>query len=264
MFDPWILNRSRWKKRLVHWLFEDANFRKVNLWRALTTKEAAQIREAGIKAPIVVTPNGLRLEDYTKPTDPTAPIETPLVPALKKTGPRLLFLGRIHPKKGIDLLLAAWGKSRHLRKDWELVIAGPDEGGHLAQLQQLARGEQGERVIFTGPVTGGKKNALLHSADMFVLPSRSEGFPVALLEAMACELPVVATRECNCPEVGSAQSGWECDASVESMTTALQDALRASESERKARGQNGRRVVETRYALPRVASTLLEACAAHC
>jgi glycosyltransferase involved in cell wall biosynthesis len=264
-FEPWILNRSRWKKRLAHWLFEDANFRHARLWRALTSKEADQIRSHGIKAPIVVAPNGLDPAEFPKPADLNAPIETPLIKNLSKSVLRVLFLGRVHPKKGLDLLLPAWAKLSALTKDWQLVIAGPDEQGYLTQVRELARslGLQ-DQIVFTGPVTGQSKINLLHSSDLFVLPSYSEGFPVSVLEAMACGLPVIATRACNFPDIAGADAGWECDAVVDSLAEALKMALQASESERWKRGQNGRRLVETHYTWPVIIKTLQEACAAHC
>jgi glycosyltransferase involved in cell wall biosynthesis len=265
MFEPWILGRSRWKKKSVHWLFEDANFRNVRLWRALTEREAGQIRARGVTAPIVIAPNGLNLNEYSRPGQTCELVNTPLIPELKKTGLRLVFMSRIHPKKGLDLLLPAWMRMGSLRKGWELVIAGPDEGGYLTEVRQLAGPDSiRERVLFTGPVTGRAKSGLLQSADLFVLPSYSEGFPVSLLEAMACEVPVVATRACNCPEVSGAEAGWECDATLDSLTQALQQAIQCAENERLQRGRNGRRLVETRFTWPRIASILLDACNAHC
>lgn len=265
MFEPYILKRARWKKRLVHWLFENENFHSVRLWRALTGKEADQIRECGIKQPIVIAPNGLNLEDFSKPMDAASPIKTSLAENLVKTVPRLLFLGRIHPKKGFDLLLSAWAKLSSLTRDWELVIAGPDEQGYLAQVRRLASslGLQ-DRIVFTGPITGQAKNNLLHSADMFVLPSYSEGFSMSLLEAMACELPVIATHACNFPDISRTQAGWECDSVMDSLTETLKAALKTTASERRERGQNGRRLVEASYAWPTIVRQLEQACAAHC
>lgn len=265
MFEPYILGRSRWKKRLVHWLFEDANFRNVRLWRALTVKEADQIRTCGLRAPIIIAPNGLDLNEYSEPGQPATSLPTPMVPVLKKNGPRLLFMARLHPKKGLDLLLRAWSKLGAVRKDWELIIAGPDEQGYLTRVQQLA-GELAlqDQITLTGAVTGATKKALLYSADLFILPSYSEGFPVSLLEAMACGIPVVATQACNFPEVAKAEAGWECDATVESIADALRAAVLSSQSERKQRGKNARSLVEKGYSWPRIVSTLLEACAVHC
>jgi glycosyltransferase involved in cell wall biosynthesis len=264
-FEPYILRRSQWKKRLVHRLFEDANFRHVRLWRALTTAEADQIRACGNKSAIVVAPNGLNVVDYPRPGNGATAIETPLIQSFVKTKKRILFLGRIHPKKGLDLLVPVWSRLGSQRKDWELVVAGPDELNHRDQLQKLARSLGVERdILFTGTVTGSAKIALLYSADIFVLPSYSEGLPVSLLEAMACELPVVATYACNCPDVYPAGAGWPCEPRLDSVAKALQTAMQASESERKQRGSLGRQLVQRAYSWDRITSTILQACAAYC
>ncbi len=265
MFEPYILSRSRWKKQLVHWCFENANFRQVRLWRALTAKEADQIRACGIKQPIVITPNGLNLADFPEPLDMAAPIDLGSGRTLTKTTTRALFLGRIHPKKGLDLLVSAWAKLSALTRHWQLVIAGPDEIGHREQIEALAN-KLGlkDNLLFTGVVTGLAKTRLLYSSDLFILPSYSEGFSISLLEAMACKLPVIATRACNFPEISQNHGGWECDSTVESLATTLKIALETPEAERREIGRNGRRLVENRYAWTAVIRTLQDACAAHC
>jgi poly(glycerol-phosphate) alpha-glucosyltransferase len=265
MFEPYILRRSRWKKALVHRVFENANIGHVRLWRALTITEADQIRACGTKAEIVVAPNGLNLSDYARPGNALAAVETPRVKNLAKTKKRMLFLGRIHPKKGFDLLLPAWAMLGRGRKDWELVIAGPDEQNHLRRVQELAGSLGIEReVLFTGTVTGNAKIALLYSADLFVLPSYSEGLPVSLLEAMACEIPVVATHACNCPNIYPAGAGWGCEPTLDSVAEALKIAIQASESERAQRGRAGRQLVQRSYSWEQITTTILEACAANC
>lgn len=259
MFEPYIVRRSRWKKELVHWLFENANFRHACLWRALTSKEATQIRSCGIRAPIAVVPNGLNLDEFAKPQKSSQASQA------QKEKLRLLFLGRIHPKKGLDLLLAAWARLGRYHRDWELVVAGPDEQGYLAELRKLAANLGLELEIrFTGAVTGQEKITLLHSADLFVLPSYSEGFSMGLLEAMACTVPVVATEACNFPEISSRQAGWECATGLASLMQALEAGLRAGNAERQERGGNGRRLIEQSYAWPALIKQLLDACAAHC
>jgi poly(glycerol-phosphate) alpha-glucosyltransferase len=261
MFEPYILRRSRWKKRLVHRVFEDANIAHVRLWRALTPTEAGQIRACGSKSAIVVAPNGLNLSDYERPIhgDAAAQLHPP------KTRRRMLFLGRIHPKKGLDLLLPAWARLGALRKDWELVIAGPDEQDYLGQIRNLAISLGMEHEVqFPGTVTGAAKIALLYSADLFVLPSYSEGLPMSLLEAMACEIPVVATQNCNCPDIYPAGAGWGCEPTVDSVTRTLGIALQISESERTQRGRAGRDLVRRAYCWEHVSTTILEACAANC
>jgi len=266
MFEPYILQRSRWKKRLVHLLFEDRNIESVRFWRALTAKEADQIRGTGARQPIAVVPNGLDVAQFAPVGDPGRPIDTPLIEGLcKGARHRLLFLGRIHPKKGLALLIPAWSRLALGHPDWELVIAGPDEGGHLAEVRSLAASlGLADRVMFTGMVQGEAKIRLLHSADLFVLPSFSEGFPMSVLEALACGVPVVATRESNVGEVLSSGGGWECDAEAESLTRMLGQALQAGESERRDRGRAGRRRVEQHYGWPAVVAELERACRAYC
>jgi glycosyltransferase involved in cell wall biosynthesis len=265
MFEPYILKRSRWKKWLVHRLFEDRNFQDVRFWRALTATEADQIAATGARRPIVVIPNGLDVTEFGRPVDPDRPIRTPLVERLAKRSRRMLFLGRIHPKKGLMLLLPAWAKLGDQARDWELVIAGPDEGGHLQEVRDRATELGiGERVIFTGLVQGEEKVRLLHSADVFVLPSFSEGLPMSVLEALACEVPVIATRESNVGELLAEGAGWECAADVDSIAGALREAVSASESERAERGSAGRRAIEARYGWPSVVSELERASAAYC
>jgi len=265
MFEPYILKRSRWKKNLVQWLFENANFRQVRFWRALTSKEADQIRACGFGQPIVVAPNGLNPDEFPAPSDRNAPLELPLVKHLEKNALRLLFLGRLHPKKGLDILLQAWSKLSTGAHNWQLVIAGPDEQGYYAQVRSLAQSLGVlDQIIFTGPVSGATKVNLLHSADLFVLPSYSEGFSMGILEAMACGLPVVATRACNFPEISQTEAGWECDATAESLTKVLQTALLCSDSERQSRGAKGQQLIQSRYTWPTVIKTLQKACDTYC
>ena len=264
MFDPWILRRSRWKKRPVHFLFETRNMRECRLWRALTNKEADQIRGLGFKAPIVVAPNGVRLQDYDVVPSPGASPQL-LLPERVRNKRCLVFMARLHPKKGLSLLLPVWSKLAEQCKDWELVIAGPDEGGYLATVKQLIQ-ELGlaSSTTLTGTVTGGAKLELLRRADLFILPSFSEGLPVTVLEAMACRVPVIATHESNIPELETEGGGWLCHAGVVPVQETLSRALSASETERKSRGQTARTLVERRYTWPAIAATIRDGCERHC
>lgn len=264
-FEPWILNRSRWKKRLVHWLFEDANFRYVRLWRALTAKEADQIRARGIAAPIVVVPVGVDPQSFEVPYRANEPIGGELSPGTAKSRPRVLFVSRVHPKKGLDLLLPAWAALRDHTQSWELIIAGPDEGGYGATVDRMIR-EFGleDSVKRVGKVSHEEKVKWLKSADLFVLPSYSEGFSSAILEAMTTRLPVLATDACNFPELFRAGGGWECAPRVDSIMLALRAALSASDTERRERGEIGRKLLDRDYTWPQIARRLLEACSVHC
>jgi poly(glycerol-phosphate) alpha-glucosyltransferase len=265
MFEPYIRQRSRSKKRLVHWLFETANTRQVRLWRALTPREADQIRACGYRQPIVIAPNGVDLPAFAAPAHLAEIIQTPLAGRIQKNKKRLLFLARIHPKKGLDLLLHAWVCLQAFRHDWELIIAGPDENGHLEQIRQLAKSLNVDKeIIFTGTITGAAKVNLYYSADAYILPSYSEGMPMSLIEAMACARPVIATRECNLSAITLSSAGWECNAEVKSLIQTFTEALTCSDLERTQRGQHGRQLVETKYSWTATAATILQACSVHC
>jgi glycosyltransferase involved in cell wall biosynthesis len=259
MFEPWILARSKSKKQIAHALFENANFRHAGLWRALTAKEADQVRSQGITAPVTVCPNGIDLTVFDE------------VPELRRAHVRckkrreLLFLARLHPKKGLLMLLNAWARlPAGLRGEWEIVIAGPDELGHQAEVAAIA-GDLGlnAEVRFTGSVSGKAKLDVLASADAFVLPSFSEGFSVAILEALACRLPVIATHPCNFPDLAVKGGGWCVEVDEESLRKALAEMLTASDEERRERGDSGRRLVEHSYTWPHLAAMLDHACKDH-
>lgn len=258
-FEPWILQRSKMRKRLVHFLFEDKNFAAARLWRALTEKEAGQIRAQNISAPIVVAANGVDLNEFEN--DPSAP-ESASSAKIKR---RMLFLARLHPKKGLDILIPAWDAARAAAKDWELVIAGPDELNHKAEVETWIRSRKLEdSVRFVGTVSGKEKVALIHSSDAFILPSHSEGFSVAILEAMACRVPVIATHACNFPELESEGGSWLCDSTSESVAMALERAFASSDEELTSRGNRARELVEKRYTWPIISETILDACQQHC
>ena len=160
---------------------------------ALCQSEADSIRAYGLDLPVAVIPNAIHL-----------PTTTSRQPAASSQNKRLLFLGRIHPKKGLENALRAWAKARHGDDRWQFVIAGWDQEQHEAELKQicddhslayadvdagrylsqdLESGQSEASVIFTGSVFGDDKDQLLRSVDAFILPSFSEGLPMSVLEA---------------------------------------------------------------------------------
>jgi glycosyltransferase involved in cell wall biosynthesis len=109
-------------------------------------------------------------------------------------------------------------------------------------------------------VSGAEKHALLRTADLFVLPSYSEGFPMAVLEAAAHRIPVVQTDECNFPELTAAGGAWECRPERDAVVTTLRKALAADHAEREERGLRGRALVERSYSWDQIAGAVFEAC----
>ncbi|MFM8886650.1 MAG: glycosyltransferase [Chthoniobacterales bacterium] len=283
-FDPWILRRSRGKKRLARWLFEDKNIAHVRWWRAVSTKEGEQVRAAvGPDAQIHVIPNGVDLDEVDGPdaarvtsdewrvtsnggaseTGDSLPFTRYSAWVKRKRPKRLLFLSRIHAKKGLDLLLPAWGRLANEFPDWELLIVGPDEGGYQATVERMIADCGCSETCWIHPaVSGAEKHALLRTADLFVLPSYSEGFPMAVLEAAAHRIPVVQTDECNFPELTAAGGAWECRPERDAVEMTLRKALTADDAERTERGLRGRELVEKSYSWDQIAEQVLAACRA--
>ena len=292
--DAWALNNSRWKKRLASWLFKQEQLERATCFRALCTAEADAIRSYGLKQRIEIIPNGVELPEGSFKFQDLS---------LQAQGKKmLLFLGRIHPKKGLVNALRAWAEIRNSPSairdsaEWQFVIAGWDQGGHEGELKALcaelglrtamgfSRGgtecTEGQNlklnsyklkttspewadVIFLGPAFGVEKEALLRSADAFILPSFSEGLPMSVLEAWSYGLPVLMTPECNLPE------GFACKAALEirsgggsfqgsdfSFQQGLRTLLEMSDRDRSDMGMRGRRLVEEKFTWQKVAAQM--------
>lgn len=249
MLDPWAVGRSAWKKRLAGLLYEDAHLRRSACLHALCAAEAEALRGFGLDNPIAVIPNGVEL--------PRAVRNDAAEPAVARPEGRrtLLFLGRIHPKKGLVQLLHAWAAlSADLRhQPWRLVIAGWDQVGHLARLRRLAD-ELGIRgtVQFAAAQFGDAKRATFAAADAFILPSLSEGLPMAVLEAWSYGLPVIMTPACNLPEGFEHRAALRTEADPEHLVEVLRHVLRMPTEDLRAIGRRGRALVEERFTWPRI------------
>jgi len=165
----------------------------------------------------------------------------PLRPAGRR---RLLFLSRIHPKKGIDVLLRAWAGLETARPDWDLVIAGPDEVGHTAEMQGLAHRLELRRVKWLPAVHGEAKSELYRSADCFVLPTHAENFGLVIAEALAHEVPVITTRNAPWDGLRAHRCGWWVDLDETVLRQTLEEATSQSREGLFAMGTRGRAWME--------------------
>jgi poly(glycerol-phosphate) alpha-glucosyltransferase len=258
MLEPVALARSAWKKRLFRLAVEDDNLRRAACLHALNAPEARGFRALGLENPVAIVPNGVDLPPGSAQPDSGALRRR--FPALPP-GQLLLFLGRLHPKKGLLPLVDAWAQleaARSLDRDgWTLVVAGPDQVGHEAEVRRrVAERGLGARVFFAGPLHGEAKAEAFAAADAFVLPSFSEGFSVAVLEAMAYRLPVLVTRACNF-DVESPGAGLLCDPDPGSVAAGLRELMSRTPAERAAMGAAGRALVERAYTWPAIAASLV-------
>lgn len=247
MLAPAALNFSRGKKRLFWHLLQRRAYARAALWHATSNEEAQDIRDFGIAAPIAVIPNGIDL--------PPLLADHPEVAACRT----VLFLSRLHPKKNIPALLEAWRQIGAQRPDWQLVIAGPDERGYAVQLQAQVAKEAIERVQFTGPVYGPAKDALLQSADLFVLPTLSENFGIAVAEALAAGIPAIVSKGAPWPGLATERAGWWIDQGVGPLVAALLEATAMTAAERRAMGLRGREWMARDFGWGRIAQDMTSA-----
>ena len=242
--EPWSLARSRWKKRLARLWFQDRDLHQADCIHVNTYNELEGIRRFGLKQPAAVIPNGVDLAAIDAPiSGPTFDEMFPQVGGRKIC----LFLSRLHAKKGLVPLLHAWARIAGDFKDWLLVLAGPDDGGRNEALQLIdALGLQ-KSVLLTGPLFQDAKRAALAAADVFVLPSFSEGFSMAVLEAMAARLPVLLTPGCNFDAADKADAGIMVNPEPAAVADGLTALLALSDGKRREMGQRGRDLVERSY-----------------
>jgi glycosyltransferase involved in cell wall biosynthesis len=241
MLEPWALANKRLKKLVYAAIVERNNVARAACLHALTRAEAHHFICFGARSPIAVIPNGVEV-----PRTKDASLFLNHFPKLK--GKRIvLFLARLHPKKGLNLLFSAW---KALAKTWpegHLVIAGPDFEGTRAKLERLTSFYRLEhQVLFTGMLNEPMKWSALAAAQCFVLPSYSEGLSVGVLEAMGMGVPVIITEPCNMPEVQDHKAGWLIQPNLRQLTNSLDQFLRRTDLENRGLGSNGARFVASR------------------
>ncbi|MFT3917333.1 MAG: glycosyltransferase [Anaeromyxobacteraceae bacterium] len=248
--DPWALGQKRWKKRGYLWLFERRTLEAAALLHFTSEDERRTAPDPFRSLPGIVIPNCLEVDDLLG-LEREAPAPGP---------PEILMLGRIHPMKGFDVMVPALAALAARGVDARLVVAGGDEGGHRAEVEDLVRRHAvADRVRFLGSVEGEARRAAFRRAGVLAAPSHRENFGNAIAEAMAAGLPVVVS-----PRVGIASDVFEAGAGlvVPREPAPLAEALAgllADASLRAEMGRRGRELVRTRYAAPAVARATLAA-----
>ncbi len=247
MLDPWAMANSRWKKRIVWSLWERRALAAAGCLQALCPAEVEAIRALGFSGPVALIPNGVRRPEPGRTA--TAPPWSDRIPAGEKV---LLFLGRFHAKKGLAPLIEAWGQLAAAARaaGWWLVLVGQGDGGAL---QERVRREGLERILVLGPSFGAAKEACLAGAHAFVLPSFSEGLPMAALEAMSWSLPCLLSPACNLPEAFGAGAALPVTPDATNLAKPLHALLAMPEAERLQMGAAASRLMQRRYSWPQAA-----------
>lgn len=249
MLEPWSLAQSPLKKQLAMVLYQRKDLVRATCLHATAQMEAENIRALGFKNPIAVIPNGIDLSEF------------PLKLRSENNGQRtLLFLSRIHPKKGIELLVEAWSQlDRTLRADWKVEIAGNGEEAYIQTIQQLIKNKGlASEIHIIGPQFGAAKLAAYYRADVFVLPTYSENFGIVVAEALACGIPVITTQGAPWQDLETHGCGWWIPTGVEALTQTLAIAMSLPPAQLAQMGAKGRQLVEEKYSMEAVAAQMLQ------
>ena len=243
MLEPWAVRHKGAKKRLAWLLYQRSDLRRAQALHATAEPEARNLGRLKLRVPITTIANGIDM-----------PSERP---GREDGSPRTaLFMGRIYPVKGLPMLIEAWARVRP--KGWVLEIAGPDEAGHQAQVEAVVRAHGLSDVVrFVGPVAGQKKHAAFHRADLSVLSSHSESFGMAVGEALAHGLPVLATRAAPWPMLEARGCGWWVEPSVEGLAEGLQRATGHDAPTLRTMGDKGRALIAADYSWDHAAAAFI-------
>ncbi|MGD1853764.1 MAG: glycosyltransferase [Leptolyngbyaceae cyanobacterium] len=226
MLDPWALSYKAWKKRFYYQRLEQPFLNRASVIQTLSTSEAEQVAKLGYAHSIMI-PNGIH--KYKFEQLPDAELFHQKFPHLRNQR-LVLFLGRIDPKKGLDLLAPAFARVNAAFPDTRLVIAGPDSIGFMPVAQSyFAKADCLDAVTFTGMLSGSVKYAALAAADLYVSPSYSEGFSMSVLEGMAAGLPCIITENCNFPEARTAKAAYVVKTNADCIGDALLECLHNSD-----------------------------------
>jgi glycosyltransferase involved in cell wall biosynthesis len=248
MLEPWALNHKKWKKRLAWWLYQRRDLQSAAALHATADSEAHQFECLGLRKPIHIVPNGV---------DVCMNLESGMgrPGGGKKTA---LFLSRIQSKKGLPMLVEAWAKV--LPQGWQMRVVGPDEDEHRAEVESMvSKAGIVADWTFEGPLEASDKATAFASADLFILPTYSENFGIAVAEALAAGVPVITTRGAPWRGLVETGSGWWVEPTSDALATALADACTRNEGVLREMGGRGREWMLRDFTWKSVASRIIRA-----
>jgi glycosyltransferase involved in cell wall biosynthesis len=253
MLDSWSMEQKALKKKIALAICYRTIINNASCLHVLNSYEAELLAPLQTRAPYCIIPNGVFLEEIDNQMSDCSEL---LSQYSVNGAPFILFLSRLHYKKGLDYLANSFALLCKYNPDIHLVVAGPDFGAKKDFESLVSRHGLTNRVHLVGPIYGALKFSLLRAASCFCLPSRQEGFSIAILEALACALPVVISEECHFPEVNVHGAGVVTPLCVEDLANALRKVVENKEM-REQMAIAGRRLVEDNFSWIRVAEHCL-------
>ena len=248
-FSPWAMKHGSIAKRVFWPLLQHKALKKADCLHATAEAEYQDIRRLGFHQPVAIVPNGVDIR--------------PVLGSTQSGKRTLLFLGRIHVVKGLDLLLTAWKSVQDQFLDWQLRIAGSDDGyhgssGYLDQLVRQASDLGLQRVDFIGPLYGDDKFQAYHDADLYVLPSFSENFAVTVAEALSMATPAIVSKGAPWSGLNEHRAGWWIESGAAPLAQCLMEAMSLSPTQLAVMGRRGREWMERDFSWHGIGTKMAE------
>lgn len=245
MLEPWIIQRHYWRKKLpALLLYQKRAIIKANVLHATAESEKENLLKLGYNSNIEVIANGIDIDNIS----------------LKKSWKRnkqILFLSRIHVKKGIEFLIDAIAALKDILIGYTILIAGEGEENYINKLKQKVQLlELEDLIVFCGGIYGDNKWELFKQADLFILPTYSENFGIVVAESLASGTPVITTQGTPWQELTSMHCGWWTEIGIQPIVDAIKDFLQLTEKDLEKMGRNGRNLIETKYSAKKMAEDM--------
>lgn len=229
--SAWAMSHGSRFKKIFWLLLQRPALVQASCFHATAEAEYEDIRRLGFQQPVAIIPNGIDVPEFTQKE--LCDFRT------------VFFFGRLHPKKGVDILLNAWAAVMDRFPDWRLLVAGTDmgygvRGGYLEQMKALAAKLKLKRMEFVGPLYGEAKWSAYREADLFILPTHSENFGMTIAEALAAGTPAIVTKGAPWGGLEKQGAGWWIGIGTDALVSCLKEAMAQSPDELARRGMNGR------------------------
>ncbi|MDO3693628.1 glycosyltransferase [Wenyingzhuangia sp. chi5] len=243
MLEPWIMNNNPWKKRIAMFLYQKRDLKLAEAIHATCTLERDNIHKLGFNNTEKIIPNGIVLDE---------------VKDVKKTfgTKKIVFLSRIHPKKGIELLIDAWEQIQDI--GWSIEIAGDGNAEYIKNLKKDIEVKKIKGISFVGSKYGETKWDFIRSADIFILPTYSENFGIVVAEALAVGVPAITTMGTPWEELNEFHCGKWIDLSVENIKNTILELSSLSSDQLKKMGENGIELINNKYTISSVGSAIFD------
>ena len=242
MLEPYSIKRHYWTKKLLAIiLFQRKGIEISDLIHSTAYSEKDNLYNLGWNKNIHVIANCVQIDDINTKTS-------------WKRNKNILYLGRVHPKKGINFLIEAVAQLKDEITEYKITIAGPGEDSYVAELKAFAKKNGVVQMFeFVGHVFGSEKWPYYQKADLFILPSYSENFGIVVPEALASGIPVITTSGTPWMELNDLNCGWCIGIGTDSLVSAIREYLKCSEVNLEQMGRIGRKLVEDKYSSKTVA-----------